>query len=76
MSEPAAAERFTAYRFLTGPDDASFCRRVTEALAAGWRLHAGPSLTFDASTGRLACGQAVVKDVAGPYDPNRKLSEL
>ncbi|MGW2929636.1 DUF1737 domain-containing protein [Streptomyces fungicidicus] len=35
------------YRVLTGPDDAAFCRRVSEALAMGYRLHAGPAVTFD-----------------------------
>jgi hypothetical protein len=35
------------YRVLTGPDDAAFCRRVSEALALGYRLHEGPALTFD-----------------------------
>ena len=31
------------YRYLTGPDDASFCRRVTEALQNGWELYGPPS---------------------------------
>ena len=35
------------YRVLTGPDDASFCERVSEALALGWELHGAPSVTFD-----------------------------
>lgn len=35
------------YRVLTGPDDASFCRRVSEALALGYRLHEGPALAFN-----------------------------
>ena len=35
------------YRYLTGPDDASFCRRVTEALQNGWELYGNPTLTFD-----------------------------
>ncbi|MFN3501353.1 MAG: DUF1737 domain-containing protein, partial [Allorhizobium sp.] len=26
------------YRFLTGPDDSSFCHRVTDALNKGWEL--------------------------------------
>ncbi|MGO7426178.1 DUF1737 domain-containing protein, partial [Rhizobium ruizarguesonis] len=26
------------YRFLTGPDDASFCHKVTAALNKGWAL--------------------------------------
>lgn len=35
------------YRILTGPDDAGFCHRVTEALSQGWELHGDPALTFD-----------------------------
>jgi hypothetical protein len=35
------------YRVLTGPDDASFCRRVSEALDLGFRLHGGPAVTFN-----------------------------
>ena len=31
------------YRYLTGPDDASFCRRVTEALQNGWELYGNPT---------------------------------
>ncbi|MFK4152973.1 DUF1737 domain-containing protein [Streptomyces fungicidicus] len=46
------------YRVLTGPDDAAFCRRVSEALAMGYRLHAGPALTFDGE--RVIVAQAVV----------------
>ncbi|TBW40092.1 DUF1737 domain-containing protein [Siculibacillus lacustris] len=53
------------YRFLTGPDDTAFCKRVSAALNKGWALHGAPSLTFDAAKGRVICGQAVVKDVDG-----------
>jgi len=35
------------YRILTGPDDAAFCHRVSEALALGYRLHGSPAATFD-----------------------------
>ncbi|WP_108661792.1 DUF1737 domain-containing protein [Acuticoccus kandeliae] len=66
-----------AYRFLTGPDDASFCHRVTAALNKGWALHGSPSLTFDEVTGKVVCGQAVVKDVPEKdYVPEMKLGEL
>ena len=27
------------YRYLTGPDDASFCHRVTAELNKGWQLY-------------------------------------
>lgn len=35
------------YRVLTGPDDEKFCRRVSDALAAGYQLHGAPAATFD-----------------------------
>ncbi|MFJ6560592.1 DUF1737 domain-containing protein [Streptomyces sp. NPDC091412] len=46
------------YRVLTGPDDASFCRRVSEALDLGYRLHEGPALTFNGEN--VIVAQAVV----------------
>ena len=33
------------YRLLTGPDDASFCRRVSEALDDGYELYGSPAIT-------------------------------
>lgn len=45
MAEPP--EGLPRYRVLTGPDDATFCRRVSEALDLGWRLYEGPAVTFD-----------------------------
>ena len=50
------------YRFLTGPDDRSFCDRITEALNEGWELHSAPSLTFDPTKGRVICGQAITRE--------------
>ncbi|WP_041797333.1 DUF1737 domain-containing protein [Pararhodospirillum photometricum] len=35
------------YRLLTGKDDATFCRRVSEALALGYRLYGSPAATFN-----------------------------
>ena len=35
---------------VTGPDDDEFCRRVSEALALGYRLHQGPAVTHDGTT--------------------------
>ncbi|MBP1885673.1 MULTISPECIES: DUF1737 domain-containing protein [Sinorhizobium] len=64
------------YRFLTGPDDASFCHKVTAALNKGWMLHGPPTYAFNADTQHMQCGQAVVKEVAGKdYHPDMKLSE-
>lgn len=46
------------YRVLTGPDDASFCRRVSEAVALGYKLYGSPAATFDGKSVILA--QALV----------------
>lgn len=35
------------YRVLTGPDDASFCQRVSEMIGLGYELHGGPAVTFN-----------------------------
>lgn len=42
--------RLPTYRLLTGPDDASFCRRVSDALALGYRLYGSPAATFNGQT--------------------------
>jgi hypothetical protein len=52
------------YRLLTGADDRTFCERVSKALAEGYRLHGGPTVTFDGE--RVIAAQAVVLD--GPAD--------
>ena len=48
MEQPPAG--LTTYRLLTGPDDASFCERVSEALAAGYKLYGAPAATFNGQT--------------------------
>ncbi len=65
----------TIYRFLTGPDDSSFCHKVTKALSEGWSLHGAPVYAFDAGQGVMRCGQAVTKQTDDTYDPERKLGE-
>jgi hypothetical protein len=34
------------YSFLTGPDDETFCKRVSAKLNDGWTLYGPPALTF------------------------------
>ena len=63
------------YRFLSGPDDSSFCHKVTAALNAGWELHGSPSYAFCSATGQMRCGQAVTKEVAADYSPDMKLGQ-
>ncbi len=65
------------FRFLTGPDDSSFCHRVSEALSKGWQLYGSPTHTYDAEQKCFLAGQAVVKDVPGEnYSPDIKLSDF
>ena len=67
----------TVYRYLTGPDDVSFCHRVTKQLSEGWTLYGPPTLTFDAAKNRVICGQAITKHVADlDYSPDLDLSAL
>jgi len=66
----------TLYRYLTGPDDSAFCHRVSEAINKGWQLYGHPTLTFDATKGRVICGQAIVREVEDvAYSPDLKLSD-
>lgn len=54
----ATGEAVLRYRLLTGPDDAAFCQRVSEALAAGYLLHGSPCATFDGKC--VIVGQALL----------------
>ncbi len=65
----------TLYRILTGPDDAQFCHRVSDALSKGWQLYGTPSLAFDSEQKRIICGQAITKTVQTDYSADMKLSE-
>ncbi|GAB1331929.1 DUF1737 domain-containing protein [Streptomyces sennicomposti] len=46
------------HRVLTGPHDAAFCHRVSDAIALGYELHEGAAVTFNGERGIVA--QAVV----------------
>ncbi|MEV8311897.1 DUF1737 domain-containing protein [Streptomyces flavidovirens] len=46
------------YRILTGPDDATFCQRVSEMIGLGYELHAGPAVTFNGES--VIVAQALV----------------
>ena len=63
------------YRFLSAEDSSAFCHKVSEALSKGWELYGSPTQAFDAGTGVMRCGQAVVKDKDGTYTPDMKLGE-
>lgn len=57
----APAERL-AYRLLTGPDDRSFCERISAALAEGYVLHGSPAATFNGTS--VIVAQALVLPAA------------
>ncbi|MBO6783627.1 MAG: DUF1737 domain-containing protein [Alphaproteobacteria bacterium] len=52
------------YRFLTGPDDAAFCQRVSDALADGYVLYGDPVMVIDG--GERIVGQAICLPEAHP----------
>ncbi len=47
------------YRLLTGPDDAAFCQRVSDALEEGYVLYGSPAIT-SRPDGAIIVAQAVV----------------
>lgn len=51
------------YRVLTGPDDKSFCERVSKALGDGYELYGSPAITFNGD--RCIVAQAIVLRTAG-----------
>ena len=55
-----------AYRVLTGPDDAAFCHRVSEAVQLGYQLHGGPALTYNHD--RVIVAQALIWPPGPPDD--------
>lgn len=65
----------TLYRFLSEDDTSAFCHKVSAALAQGWALYGDPTYAFDSARGAMRCGQAVTKQVDGPYSPELKLGE-
>jgi len=49
---------FPTYRILTGVDDATFCRRVSEAIELGYKLYGSPSVTFNGQS--VIVAQAII----------------
>ena len=57
-TKSAPPQGLPTYRILTGPDDAAFCHRVSEALALGYVLYGSPSVTFNGKS--VIVAQAIV----------------
>jgi len=62
------------YTLLTGPDDETFCKRVSEKLNNGWELYGSPTLTFNGVT--VIAGQALIKETEGEFYKGINLKEL
>src|SRR5688572_7278090 len=54
----APPQGLPTYRILTGPDDAAFCHRVSEALALGYLLYGSPAATFNGTN--VIVAQAII----------------
>ncbi|WP_160680399.1 DUF1737 domain-containing protein [Clostridium sp. C8-1-8] len=46
------------YRLITGKDDSSFCKRISELLNEGYKLYGSPSCTFNGTD--VIVAQAVI----------------
>lgn len=62
MSDAPAPEEKLSYRLLTGPDDRTFCERISAALAEGYVLHGSPAATFNGTT--VIVAQALILPAA------------
>ena len=51
-------EGLPTYRVLTGPDDAAFCHRVSEAVSLGYKLYGSPSVTYNGEN--VIVAQAII----------------
>ncbi len=58
MATTTPPEGLPIYRVLTGPDEETFCRRVSDALDLGYVLHAGPVITVHG--GKVIIAQALL----------------
>lgn len=68
FSDMTPPHNLPIYRLLTGPDDASFCRRVSDALALGYLLHGSPAATFNGVT--VIVAQALIWPNSLRSDPS------
>lgn len=53
------------YSYITGPDNETFCHRISAKLNTGWELYGNPTLTFNGKD--VIAGQAMTKEIPGEY---------
>lgn len=51
-------EQKHVYKLITGPDDATFCQRISKLLNEGYELHGSPAITFNGK--EVIAAQAVI----------------
>jgi hypothetical protein len=61
-SQQDKTEEKLSYRLITGPDDRTFCERISAALAEGYVLHGSPAATFNGTS--VIVAQAVILPAA------------
>lgn len=52
------------YRLITGPDDATFCQRISNLLDEGYELYGSPSVTWNGK--EVIAAQAVIARKKNP----------
>jgi hypothetical protein len=62
VSDAPVPEEKLSYRLITGPDDRTFCERISTALAEGYVLHGSPAATFNGTA--VIVAQALVLPAA------------
>jgi hypothetical protein len=62
VTDAPATEEKLSYRLITGPDDRTFCERISTALEEGYVLHGSPAATFNGSS--VIVAQALVLPAA------------
>jgi hypothetical protein len=62
VSDAPVPEEKLSYRLITGPDDRTFCERITTALAEGYVLHGSPAATFNGTA--VIVAQALILPAA------------
>lgn len=61
MEQQKTAE-LPRYRLITGPDDATFCQRVSEMLELGYQLYGSPAVTWNSDEKKVIAAQALIRE--------------
>jgi hypothetical protein len=83
VSDAPVPEEKLSYKLITGPDDQTFCERISAALAEGYVLHGSPAATFNGTAvivaqalilpAAIATADAAVATAVGELDAGEEL---